>query len=106
MQESKMIELANELLRSARSGNLAWEEDSEEDGYTVDFPDVSLSIVSQGNNFALELINAEGETIESLRSAVAPQVWETLKEIFELARRQAWDIDGNISKALQYLRRR
>ncbi len=111
MQEPRimMIELADELLRNARAGKLDWEvqEYPEEISYTVYFPDVSLSITyNRMNDFALELINAEGEMIESLHSSIAPQVWERLNEIYGLARRQTLDIDGNINRALGYLRRR
>ena len=107
MQESKMIELANELLRNARAGKLDWEEDSEDDGFTIDFPDVSLSIVNQGDSiFTLQLINDEGDVIEEISASQVHPTGKTLQEIYDLAKRQVWNIDGNIDKALGYLRRR
>ena len=106
MQESKMIELADQLLRSARAGKLNWREGTKRDSYAVYFPDVSLSIVERLNSlFSLELINDEGDVIETLSSRSYEPIGTKLQEIYDMARRQVLDIDGTIEKAIEYLGR-
>ena len=105
MDESKMMELAQQLLDSARTGKLAWEEGTSRYSYIVNFQDIALVIVERSVGVHhLELINGDGDGIESLRPKnIATE--EILQEIYDIARRQALDIDGNINKALEYLKR-
>ncbi len=105
MAESKMEELAQQLLRSAKGGTIQWSEGVGE-SYGVHFPDISLLIKDQGTGiFELTLINGVGEKVESLRSYRDYPIGQTLREIHDIARRQMSDIDGTIDKALEYLRR-
>lgn len=106
MQESKMVELADQLLRSTRARKLDWDEGIEKNSFTVHFPDVSLSIVNSVSGFfTLELINDEGDVIETLPSRPGNTAYDTLREIYDMARRQVLDIDGTINKAIEYLGR-
>ena len=112
--EHKMIELADQLLRSTRAGKLNWREGVRKDSYASDFPDVSLSIANTPRgDFTLELINNEGTVIATLSSETVrlddfenPEPTSTkLQEIYDTARRQVLDIDGTIEKAIKYLGR-
>jgi hypothetical protein len=110
MAESRMGELASQLLGSARARRLDWHEGVTKGSYVVDFPDISLSIRDlMGGTFALTLINDEGYEIESIQGISSDLFGDTLgtvlEEIYNIARRQTFDIEGNIDKALEYLRR-
>ena len=134
MAQSKMGELVDQLLRRARGGKLDWHKGVYSNSYVVDFPDISLSIREiRDNVFLFTLINDEGDGIESLRGrspdpsgevvgdlqgddgieslqGLSPDpsgevVGDLLREIHNIARRQTFDVDGNIDKALEYLRR-
>lgn len=112
--EQKMIELVDRLLRNTKAGKLKWQEAVKRDSYVVHFPDVSLRIARNSRNvssvsFTLELINQEGTEIETLSRYDLGDFGDPeddgakLREIYDVARRQALDIDGTIDKAIEYL---
>lgn len=112
MPKSRMLELAEELLSRSKDGKVLWEKRPLVDSYEVKFPDISLVISRVGSSYILNLVNAQGTTIESLvserRATPAVEVinyFPLLKEIFELAQHQAQNVEENIDKALEYLRR-
>jgi hypothetical protein len=112
MSKSRMLELAEELLRRPKDGKVFWEKRPLLDSYEVKFPDISLVISRLGSSYILNLVNAQGTTIESLvserRTTPAVEVihyFPLLKEIFELAQHQAQNVEENIDKALECLRR-
>ena len=105
MEEAKMIELAEQLLLRAQAGGLEWAEGTRDNDYMVEFPDISLAIRARERGYyVLELINNVGDEIESLDSHVVPGTETILREIYGIARRKTLDIDGNINKALEYLK--
>lgn len=106
MEESKMGELAKQLLNSAKARKLNWEEGTRSNSYMVDFPDVTLSI-SAGHEdfFTLELINQDGTVVETLSLSVSFHLGgHILEEIYDIARHHVLDVDGTIDKALEYLK--
>ena len=110
--ENKMIELADQVLRSTRAGKLNWQEGVRRNSYTVHFPDISLSIVENRDRLlTLELINDKGTVIETLSRHDLGDFGDSeddgakLREIYDIARRQAVDVDGTIGKAIEYLGR-
>ncbi len=55
----------------------------------------------------LNLTNAKGEIVDRFHADIGnTPAYNVLREIHELARRQVFDIDGNIDKALKYLKDR
>ena len=105
---SKMVELAGQLLDSARAGKIKWSQGVGSNSYSANLPDVSLVITRRDirppRTYFLELVNNEGEMIESLSPYTSEEEHNVLTEIHDLARRYVLDIDGNIDKALDYLR--
>ena len=104
MQQTKMMQLAQQLSVSAIK--LVWEEGVDNDSYIVNLPDVSLCIrrLLHGE-MVLDLINDEGNVIESMSDNDYIQARSLLQRIHDTARRSVFDIDQNIDKALEYLRR-
>ena len=107
---SKMVELAGQLLDSARAGKVKWAQGVGNDSYSANLPDVSLGITRRqpmlgARTYSLELINNKGDMIEYISSYESEDEYNVLAEIHDLARRYVLDIDGNIDKALEFLRR-
>ena len=110
IQESKMFELARQLLASSQAGKVKWEEGINSNSYTANLPEISLIITRTSREdlgYRLNLIDGKGRTIESLTSEVRlpRQNHDIMREIHDLARRSVMDVDENIDKALEYLRR-
>ncbi len=111
MQQPKMVQLAQQLLETARAGKVKWREGLASDSYTASLPDISLIItrtmLSPLEGYRLDLVNDKGKIIESISHELSDPLprGQSLREIHDLARRDVLDIDGNIDKALEYLRR-
>ncbi len=106
MNQSRMAELANQLVSSARRGKLVWKEGLQRNSYVVRMPEVSLTIVDKGDFWlALELTNQQGDVVDFLSSFDDRGAEPTLREIYNIARRSVLNADQNIDKALEYLRR-
>ncbi len=113
MQQSKMIELANQLLETAQAGKVMWGEGLNSDSYRADLPNVSIVITRTQPDpeaYRLDLIDGKGRKIESLATDTLSYIdsipqRQALRQIHDIARRHVLDIDQNIEKALEYLRR-
>ena len=104
MAEPRMAEVADQLLLRARARKLGWREGVSPNSYVVDFPDISLSIKETPDKFVLTLIDDHGNEVAHI-DGIFQKTYNILEEIYNIARRQTLDIDGNIDKALEYLRR-
>lgn len=107
MPESKMIEVAQELLRISREGKARWEPRTA-NSYQASFRRSTLAIFrSAAADYLLTLINDSGEDVESLYVSTAERdnrAYPVLGEIYQLARGQALDVEGNVEIALDELR--
>ena len=124
--QDRMYELARELLRRARAGNLEWQESGYPASYKVFFPDVALTISCGPKSTSvfetektyyescqLDLMGEAGKTVGSLLTTFnlyggatdqeEEEMHLVLTEIFDLAAAQVQD--RSINKALEYLRR-
>ena len=122
MTDSRMTEVASELLRLAKADKLTWQKYILGNGYRVILPDVVFRIHCDDkivHRYRLDLIDDSGEVVASLESssddalaeeigelavrpAQAGQQHQQLKEIFELA--ESYVRDAGITKALQNLK--
>ena len=114
MQQPKMIELARQLLETSRAGKVMWGEGLHSDSYRADLPNVSLVITRtrfDPEAYRLDLFDDKGRKIESLAADPLDHPFpdhpeeEVMRLIHDIARRHVLDIDQNIDKALEYLRR-
>ena len=110
MAESRMKELADELLERSKAQKVDWEETRATSAYRVIFPDVSIRISQHGVGFGddaeeyeLELTSETGRVIGSLSPAQEEPVLTVLAEIYKLAEQYVRDI--GVNKALDYLKR-
>ena len=78
--------------------------------YEASFPRMSFVIFRSGAaDYLFRLINDEGEDVDSLYVATGDRehpAYLLLREIYALARGQAVDVEGNINKALDFLKSR
>ena len=116
MAESRMNEIARELLRLSKANKLAWEQATiKENEYRVFFPDIGMSISNYyggADYYRLALINDTGRVINHLEMSLADlesephesvgEIYDTLQEIYELAK--SYVQDAGAAKALQYLK--
>ena len=112
MPESRMEEVATELLRQSNSQNVNWEETirrfSHGESYRVIFPDVALIIdripsLDEEPTLTLSLVGETGREVDSLSTGPSHPMHSTLSDIFDLAEQHVRD--SGINKALEYLKR-
>jgi hypothetical protein len=107
MADSRMIELAQELLRVSKAGNAKWEARTA-NYYKASFRDFALFIFrSDAGDYLLTLRNDKDEDVDSLYVSTGDRehpAYLLLRDIYALARGQAVDVEGNISRALDFLR--
>jgi len=84
---------------------LDWEVGAKRNSYIVNFQDIAL-VISQTTvgDHILELINGDGDVIESLSVEPYSATEEIFQEKYDICRRQALDIDGIINKTPEYLK--
>ena len=116
MAESRMNEVARELLRLSKANKLAWEQATiKENEYRVFFPEMGMSISNDEGvtgYYRLALINDTGRVVNCLEVNRAGtvrephgstrEIYDTLQEIYELAK--SYVQDAGTAKALQYLK--
>jgi hypothetical protein len=106
MVESRMLELAEELLNRSKSGKVKWEEGPFRNSYTVKFPDIETIISREVDFYVLNLVNDRRTITASLTPPTRDaSVNEVLREIYDLARSKVLNTPNSIDKALEYLRR-
>ena len=118
MAESRMTELANELLTRTKEDKVAWQGTGRKEEYRVYFPDVVLTISKEQEiaeigeerdefgfvtTYKVDLGSESGRVIDSLRVQPNAEQYELLSEIFENA--EAHVRNSGINKALDYLKR-
>ena len=109
MPESRMNEVAQELLSQSRDHNVTWEDSATKGSYRVFFPDVVLVIsrsyrsLEESSNLLLELMNDSGRVVDCLDTTSEEAMHSVLSEIFDLAEQHVRDT--GVNKALDYLKR-
>ena len=109
MPESKMHELAQNLLGQSKEDKIDWESTGAHASYRVIFPDVVLTIsrvyldIGETSDLRLELMNETGRVINLLETAPEDYMHSLFEQIFDLAERHVRD--AGIDKALEYLKR-
>ena len=109
MPESRLNEVAQQLLDQSIDHKVAWEEAGRTDSYRVFFPDIVLAIsriqpsLGRDSDLRLELMSDAGRVIDSLETTPEGEMHSILGQIFDLAEQHV--LDAGINKALDYLKR-
>jgi hypothetical protein len=110
MPESRLSEVAQELLRQSGKHKVDWEDTGRRASYRVVSPDVVLAIsrvqpvLEEDSELRLELMNETGRVIDSVETSHEDPMHLILSQIFELAEQHVRDI--GINQALDYLKSR
>ena len=107
MPESRMNEVAQELLSQSSGHKVSWEETSRRGSYRVVYPDVVLIIsrtypTLEDSELSLELMGETGRVVDSLDTQPEDDMYAVLGQIFDLAEQHVREI--GINKALDYLK--
>ena len=106
MVESRMAELAEELLNRSKAGKVEWEEGPFRNSYSVKFPDIEIVISREGEFYVLNLVNDKRTITASFTPATHDtSASEMLRDVYELARSKVLNTPTSIDKALEYLRK-
>jgi len=106
MNESRMIQLAEELLRRAKIGKVAWEVGEMRNSYGVTLPDMALIISREGALYTLSLVGDDRRIIDRVYSAKTfdPE-FQLLQGIYDLARGRTLPSPGEtVERAIGYLK--
>ena len=109
MPESRIDEVAQELLGQSKEDKVDWESTGARASYRVIFPDVILTIsrvyldIGQTSDLRLELMNETGRVINLLETAPKDHMHALLEQIFDLAEQHVRN--AGIDKALENLKR-
>ena len=126
MGKARINQVAEELLIQARADRIKWEiVDNQETAYRTSFPETAL-IVSRWSPlhnapwaqvrdlansisldlaaYRLELLNDSGDVVESLLTIPGQATYRRLREVYQLAHRQASYSEKSIDEVLQHLR--
>lgn len=126
MAKARIIQVVEELLTQTRADKINWEiADNRETTYRTSFPETAL-IVSRWSplrnapwtqvrdlansisldlaTYRLELLNDSGEVLESLLTIPGQATHRRLREVYQLAHRQASHSEKSIDQVLQHLR--
>lgn len=112
MKDEKLVRLARLLYERTKDGDIRWEETALRDTFQCSFP--SYSVLISQKSFSgladpkpmriLKICNEEGKTIEEISDAAPPLSGRIeLKELFELARRDAMGVEKALDEILDFL---
>lgn len=114
---AKMGQLVTTLLEQTNAGKLTWERMADPARFQAAFPRYTIqvnednsSLVGRNPSYWLSVVDQNGEVLERAEGtevAMQGQVGrERLKELYDLARRQALDVESAIEDILIDLRSR
>ena len=104
MSNSRMRQLARELLEHSNDGKISWSKASIPNSYKAEFPELLVLIFRTADVVALSLANANGQVTESfIATPMEKEDHELLEAVFTSAEEHAPGGSDNLDKALKYL---
>ena len=111
MSREKTVELIKKLNEKTTAGELGWQESERPDVFQASFARYSVRIgysqIAGDEDYWLAIANLSGDVIESVTSSELSLSGEmqgaymTMREIYNLARRQVFGVDGAIDDILR-----
>jgi len=108
-----MMLLARKVTKMTKEGSLVWKETERDDTFQVSFANSSLrlakrqsAINSFQDEFYISVLNSEGSVVDEIgdedvdESGVNTDLYQVLKECYEIARRQSLGIDMVIDEIM------
>jgi hypothetical protein len=116
--EKRLAEVLRELIKLTRDDKIAWTEGDSSYSFTFATPVATIFLESVDKDgaapYRLTLLNPDGVQLESLdlnRNSEfwdedEGRVWDDLETLYDLARRQALDIDNTLDSLMAELKER
>ncbi|GHV74123.1 hypothetical protein AGMMS49940_14250 [Spirochaetia bacterium] len=106
---AQYAEIITGLLQKSQSKQVIWDVTTNDNMFVVYFENYSLTIAQHGNQnetwVNIDLINNEGDKIDSFWISDDDPEWEIARDLFSIARRSALAIDKAIQEMLTELKK-
>lgn len=99
--DPKLITLVTKLTQRTQAKELKWEQAAVADVYVVSFPQQSIVLTRGLGYLRLHVEDSSGNTLASVEDNELPG--GTLGKLFDIARSQALDVDGQLDDLLGQL---
>jgi hypothetical protein len=101
--KEKLLEIARRLARRTSTGGVKWERTSEDTTFQVSLEDVSVLVWSRRGLFGLSVMNASGTVVDGISTDSFLGEPELLPGLYDMARRDALQVDRTIDDVLRKL---
>jgi len=107
MSYPRMATLVSKLSLKTQAGEVRWEETGEERTYQASFPGYAVHVFPRGEDYILQIFNDDGNLIEEVSdrdlTSYMGNAYIQMKELYELARRNAMGVEQALDKILSCL---
>lgn len=108
MADEKLRKLIDRLLVKTRAAELQWAETSSQEAFQISFPSYSVELERSEEGTYIRIYNSEGKILDwtSDSNILQDSGWENrdeykkIRELHELARRQALSVDKALEELL------
>lgn len=100
-----MQDVLTKVLERTREGKIAWKDTGATDRFTVAIGDSVMYVAEGGGSHSLIVLDRSGLELGRLESDVMRNQMAPLRELLDLARRQAFGIDERLSGLMAELDR-
>jgi hypothetical protein len=106
MAKEKLVEIAKLLLENTKAGNVRWEKTSKKGQFQTPFAKYTILLAGPSAVPDLFLCDEDGDIVEDFTymAAIDAGLLETMKELYELARRRALGADDALDEIVNILR--
>jgi len=104
--------LVARLYKATADGKLAWQDTTRENAFQASFPTLSVVLSYVGDDYIIQVVNSDGELADVFTDANLREVqgapygshwYQTMKELYTLARRKARGADAALDEILSAL---
>lgn len=111
MSYAKLAHLIRALHQQTNSGKIEWKSTAEDGTFQVSFPNYSVllstrpSVRGQGDDVIVAVLNSEGRMLEQATDVdfdadTLPNAYATMKQLYEVARRQSLGVEQALDALL------
>lgn len=98
-----LIEAVPKLIETTSQGKLEWESLGT-NSFVASIGKVLVSVTYSSNNYAISLLDEGGATLEhKVYSSVSGSSFQSMKQLYDLARRRALNIDSALAELMKGL---
>lgn len=107
MSYPKIATLISTLLKQTSNGELQWAQTERPATFQASFPRYTVRIYPVNNDYVLQILNDQGDTVEEIADPDLRDVMEdpyrTMGELHDSARRNAMGVESALDEILNFL---